>query len=254
MPETERDPGTACIVSPHFDDAVLSCAGLIAGAGASTVLTVFSGGPPRAGQISSWDRRCGFTVGDDVMAARAAEDAAALACLGAKPAALGFSQYRAAVPNWARFVVARTIRYVRLHSSGGRLVGRIASALDEQLQTIGATSCAAPLGVAHPDHRITALACLEVARRRPHIRWLIYEDMPYSVRSPSGRERALSGLARAGFTLSPVNFELEQGPARKHAALQCYRSQLEALGDDLQIALTRPERYYVLGESAASTA
>jgi LmbE family N-acetylglucosaminyl deacetylase len=225
---------------------VLSCAGLIAGADDTTVLTVFSDGPEHPGRISDWDHACGFSVGDDVMAARAAEDAAALARLGATPAALGFSQYRAAVPHWARFVIARGIRYVRVHRSGVGLAQRVANALTEQIQAIGVSTCAVPLGVAHPDHRITALACLEVARRVPDVRWLIYEDMPYSIQSPSGREAALAGLNPAGFSIEPVTLDLEHELEQKREALSCYRSQLEALGAGVEMALNTPERYYRL--------
>jgi LmbE family N-acetylglucosaminyl deacetylase len=92
------DLGQICVISPHFDDAVLSCANLIADVPDATVLTIFSGGPGRAGQISGWDRSCGFSTGDDVMGARAAEDLAALQQLGATQRSVGFSQYRAAVP------------------------------------------------------------------------------------------------------------------------------------------------------------
>jgi LmbE family N-acetylglucosaminyl deacetylase len=225
---------------------VLSCADLIAGAEDTTVLTVFSDGPARPGRISGWDRACGFSVGDDVMAVRAAEDAAALARLGATPDALGFSQYRAAVPHWARSVIARGIHYVRLQRSGVGLAQRVANALSERIQAIQVATCAMPLGVAHPDHRITALACLEVARRLPHVRWLIYEDMPYTVQSPAGRQAALAALGAAGFSIEPVAFDLAHDLARKRDALSCYRSQLQALGTGVELALNTPERYHRL--------
>ncbi len=92
------------VVSPHLDDAVLSCAGLIAGAPATTVVTVFAGYPPVRDATTPaeflpgttfWDQASGFAAGDDVVGLRRAEDRAALAHLGALPHWLDFldSQY-----------------------------------------------------------------------------------------------------------------------------------------------------------------
>src|SRR5665213_1523592 len=80
------------VVSPHLDDAVLSCAGLIAGAPATTVLTVFAGFPPARDAATPaeflpgstfWDQAGGFVAGDDVVGLRRAEDSAALENIGA---------------------------------------------------------------------------------------------------------------------------------------------------------------------------
>lgn len=252
MAITERDLGTTCVVSPHFDDAVLSCTELITRADRSTVVTVFSSGPTRAGQISGWDRVCGFSAGDDVMAVRAAEDVAALASLEAAPASLGFSQYRAAVPHWARFVIARGIRFVRAQRSGVGLPQRVADALTGRLQAIQATTCAVPLGVSHADHKLTTLACLQVARQLPGVRWLVYEDMPYSIQSPAARAAAFKKLNSAGFALEPVSFDHEPDMARKRAALACYGTQLRGLGKGADLALATPERYYLLTRRVAT--
>jgi LmbE family N-acetylglucosaminyl deacetylase len=246
---TERDLGTTCVVSPHFDDAVLSCTELMTRADRSTVITVFSSGPKRAGQISGWDRVCGFSAGDDVMAVRAAEDAAALASLEATPTSLGFSQYRAAVPYWARFVIARGIRVVRAYRSGVGLPQRVGEALIERVHAIQATTCAVPLGVSHADHKLTTLACLQVARQLPGVRWLIYEDMPYSIQSPSARAAAFRKLNSAGFVVEPISFDDDPNTARKRAALAYYGTQLRGLGESADLALATPERYYLLKDA-----
>ena len=104
------------VVSPHFDDAVLSCGHLLAMAGGTKVVTVFTAG--QSPVLLPWDRAAGFARGDDVMAARAAEDRAALALVGATPHHMGFhdSLYRAGpemrstAPNgvWWRWVPVAT--------------------------------------------------------------------------------------------------------------------------------------------------
>jgi LmbE family N-acetylglucosaminyl deacetylase len=240
------DLGRTYVVSPHFDDAVLSCANLIAGVPGGTVLTVFSGGPERAGQISAWDRLCGFSAGEDVMAARAAEDAAALSQLGASPRSLGFSQYRAVVPLWARTVLWRAIRHVRAHRGRSALTEEVAERLAGELRSTVVQSCAVPLGVSHDDHLVTTSACLEVARRLPEVRWVVYEDMPYALEDASGREAALAAVDSAGFTLEPMTVEIEGDAELKRAAVNAYGSQLRGLGARAELAIAAPERYYLL--------
>ena len=51
------DPDTI-ILSPHFDDAVLSCWHLLASAGEVLVVNVFAGEPP-AGTLGWWDELAG---------------------------------------------------------------------------------------------------------------------------------------------------------------------------------------------------
>ncbi|HEX9505794.1 MAG TPA: PIG-L family deacetylase, partial [Acidimicrobiia bacterium] len=102
MPFPGEEPPGVClervlVVSPHFDDAVLSCAHVVAAAREAVVVTVFGGRPTRYPAVpSAWDQRCGFRVGDDVVARRRAENAAALEALAARdePGTLVDAQYR----------------------------------------------------------------------------------------------------------------------------------------------------------------
>ena len=82
------------IVSPHLDDAVLSCARFMAVHPGVTVVTVFAGNPdeyPTPQRL--WDVQSGFGPDDDVMEARRAEDRAALALLDATPLHLQFVEH-----------------------------------------------------------------------------------------------------------------------------------------------------------------
>ena len=58
----------------------------------------------------------------------------------------------------------------------------------------------------------------------------------------AARQRA----ADAGFTLKPVEVELDPDTSRKQQAIECYRSQLTALGERARTAVRGPEVYYQL--------
>jgi len=70
------DAGPSLIVSPHYDDAVLSCWRLLS-TKESTVLTVCSEGPDDS-MSTDWDLLCGFNHSVEAIAARELENAAAL--------------------------------------------------------------------------------------------------------------------------------------------------------------------------------
>ena len=83
------------IVSPHLDDAVLSCGNFMASHPGVSVVTVFAGNPPAypTDPMRQWDVQSGFAPGDDVMETRRHEDDAALEVLGAKPVHLEFIEH-----------------------------------------------------------------------------------------------------------------------------------------------------------------
>src|SRR3954468_24729127 len=89
------DTEPVVIVSPHLDDAVFGCGELLAARPGSVVVTVFAGAPPTYETVTEWDALAGIHPGEDVLAARRAEDRAALGALGARPVWLDFrdSQY-----------------------------------------------------------------------------------------------------------------------------------------------------------------
>jgi LmbE family N-acetylglucosaminyl deacetylase len=62
------------VISPHLDDGVFSCGDLLASHPGAAVVTVFAGGPSSSTDIKPWDAAAGFHPGDNVMAARRAED------------------------------------------------------------------------------------------------------------------------------------------------------------------------------------
>ena len=113
--------------------------------------------------------------------------------------------------------------------------------LEEVLQRNDGDLVASPLGLRHPDHLATAAACLEVALRRPALRWLLYEDAIYRA-DRGATEEAMGRVTESGFELEPVECVVDD---RKRAAIDCYTSQLKGLGDLVRDAY-EPERYWTL--------
>ena len=74
----------AVVVSPHLDDAVLSCWAVLDAAGERTVVNVFTGMPDPARE-RPWDELTNATDGAHRMQERLAEDRAALARAGCTP-------------------------------------------------------------------------------------------------------------------------------------------------------------------------
>jgi LmbE family N-acetylglucosaminyl deacetylase len=213
-------PGATLVaISPHLDDVVLGCADLVSAHPGAVVVTV-TAGKPGPHPLTDWDRKCGFAEGDDVIGARRSEDEAALRHLGARPAWLDFldRQYMGGDPP-SRFDVAL--------------------AIEAAVRAADADLVASPLGFGHPDHVVTAAACLDVARRRRRSAWLLYEDAIYRVNEDLAAE-ALSRLAADGFVVERLAVAAGAG---KRAAVESYRSQVQGLGDLLNDAF-RPERYW----------
>lgn len=218
------------IVSPHLDDAVLSCGALLAAAPASCVVTVFAGAPPASLATTDWDRACGFTDGRTAMRERRAEDRNALQQLDATPLWLDFldAQY-GATPEPAEIALA-------LHTS-----------IEQQRPD----AVLIPLGLYHSDHVLVHLAALET---RPlaedGVAWLAYEDVPYRRRRGLLQSR-LAQLHAQRTCATPLAAADADDSSRKASAASCYASQVRALGaEDLHDA-ARPEGYWLLEDMSA---
>jgi LmbE family N-acetylglucosaminyl deacetylase len=205
------------VVSPHLDDAVLSCWTAIADDCDVTVATVFTAGP-RAGVTTSWDRDSGVDSAAR-MAQRRDEDASALALAGRVPVHLG--------------VLERQY-------GGGRVPLHVLEPHVREATRVIAPAGSGTIGK-NTEHRVVRDA---VRRLRPDC-WL-YADQPYSdfahdVRLP-WRLRAARALRRSRSELEPlaVRLSTEQRES-KAAAIRCYAGELGKL-EWLFGPLTSPER------------
>ncbi|HEX8989688.1 MAG TPA: PIG-L family deacetylase [Rhodocyclaceae bacterium] len=208
------DGGPVLVVSPHLDDAVMSCGCLIATLSrrrAVTVATLFAGRPRGAPPaLTEWDRAAGFAPGRDAVGARRGEDRAALAVLGAEH-------------RWLPFADSQYGDSPRSAAIARRIDALTAARLPWDAVVF-------PLGLFHSDHRLAHEAVLLLLRRTPSCRnWIAYEDVPYR-RLPGLAEAALRRLRRAGLAPRGARISADGAARRRKArALACYRSQLTAL-------------------------
>ena len=84
------------VLSPHFDDAVLSCWHVLSAPGPVAVVNVFAAAPPDGCPLGWWDQRTGATDSTVRAREREREDEAALALTGRRPTNLDLleAQYR----------------------------------------------------------------------------------------------------------------------------------------------------------------
>jgi LmbE family N-acetylglucosaminyl deacetylase len=194
------------VVSPHLDDGVLSCGDLMAAHPGARLVTVFAG-RPESGPLTDWDRDCGFAEGDDVVAARRAEDEAACAALGA-------------VPIWLDFL---DDQYAREPAS----LDAIEAALRDIVRAEQPDTIYIPLGLVHPDHK-----CAQKASRRLvgtlECDVVAYEDAPYRTLDGAVDAR-IAELQAAGLNPQPMPMTDSTPGAHKRDAIACYASQIVGL-------------------------
>ena len=217
----------AAILSPHFDDAVLSCWHLLARPGEVLVINVFTGAPTEPMTPAWWDRLTGATDSGERVRERIEEDRRALAWAGRTPINLGFldGQYR----------------------DGEQPVSPVAARIRAALLPGAHVYAPAALG-GHRDHAVVRAAGL--ALRRARFPTSLYADLPHANRygwpawvtgggAPRSRDFAAElwerSLAETGVPLASMQtvvHELDAGArACKLAALRAYRTQLHGLAD-----------------------
>jgi LmbE family N-acetylglucosaminyl deacetylase len=228
LPGSESD--RLVVVSPHLDDAVLGASHLIAAHPGATVVTVFAGRPAAyPDPPTRWDALAGFGVSEDVLATRRAEDAAALAELGARPRPLDFVEHQyLAREDW---------------------VGpeAVVTTLATVLRELDPNVVAVPFGLANPDHVCAHDAAMLVREARPELTWLCYEDTGYK-HIPGLLAWRVARLFRAGVWPTPVAPVGQPDPELRRAALEHYASQLLALEADWALSdkLAAPEQVWRL--------
>lgn len=220
------------VISPHLDDAVLSCGTLLAAQPGAFVCTVFTA-PPEKNMITDWDRQSGFADAFEAMRARKAEDMRALAILGASAIHLPFCDAQYQSPPVPEALVA---------------------AIEQTFRDVEPSSVMIPLGLFHSDHTDVANACLALVHRFEPVRVHAYEDVPYRT-MPGTVPQRLQTIWERGFAAESVEtlgVAIDAQHRRlKRAAIDAYQSQLRAFGPDGQVGLHSDERYWRLRETDA---
>jgi LmbE family N-acetylglucosaminyl deacetylase len=206
------------VVSPHFDDAALGAAHLLATYPGSTVITVLAGWPPAyPDEPTSWDACGGFKAGDDVVAARREEDRAAMSYLEATPVWLEFPDHQ------------------YLAKEDRPTPDQVAPALEAAIVAAAPSAVFFPMGLANPDHVLTHDAGLKVRDALMESgdapTWFCYEDHGYK-HIPGMLAWRVAKLFKSGTWPTPAIVPIEPEMLRKRAAIDLYKSQLPPLQRD----------------------
>jgi LmbE family N-acetylglucosaminyl deacetylase len=210
------------ILSPHLDDAVLSCWHLLSGPGDVRVINVFAGSPPLESGASWWDRSTGATDSVARMEERRAEDREAFAIAGRTAVDLDFLDAQ--------------------YEPRDQSLEQIVSRLRDLIGPDEVVYAPAALGD-HADHEQVRAAALELASSGQPVR--LYADHPHAVRHGwpawvNGTTEAPAAgvaeqwdrrLAEVGLREPKADVHHLEAPERerKLRAVSAYRTQLEGL-------------------------
>ena len=251
-PSGDLGPADALILSPHLDDAALSCGGWIhrlADEGRRVVVvTLFTADPPAEGWLSDLarDLHQRWELGQDAVERRRGEDREALALLGATLRHLGFldALYRRDDDDGEGegdplYPTLETL-FGPIHRDDRVLVHRLARTFSRLPE---ADRIVAPLGIGgHVDHRLVREAAVHAFGPRLEF----FEDFPYN-RSKRALAKGLRDALGPMWRWRRRRQRLGRHHIdRKLEAIRCYRSQLgTAFPDDatLERQVRRASRF-----------
>lgn len=247
------------VLSPHLDDAALSCGGLMAHAAIRTPVTVATlfteaGHPPHTLSARRYLHQVGAHSAQTLYQQRRAEDRAALEAKGITCVHAGLAEalfrrrpVTALRRPWARLLpeLAHIYPVYRLHLTSGRIAAADAATLRDagdfiqRLAGSGRHLLMAPLGVGgHVDHVIA-----RTVAERSGTQAVYYSDFPYNQRHsvPFGfiQRNGLTQTRCAGFA------------ATRAELIRAYRTQVRALFPGGHIPLA-PEVFFVPGDRESS--
>jgi len=221
-------------ISPHFDDAVLSCGGLIwdqTKKGTPVEIWTICAGDAQPGPLSPLAMAChqqwGLGSAEEVVAARRTENQDAAKLVGAETVNFSIPDciYRQS-PNGE--LLYQEGVFVPIHPFEENLDSDIAAAMVTELQPDDVV--VSPLAIGnHIDHILTRRAAEKLGRPI-----LYYADIPYLLDHPEMLELAMAGFTE---TLYPVT---EQGVGIWQNGISAYGSQILMLfktGEKMQEAI-----------------
>jgi LmbE family N-acetylglucosaminyl deacetylase len=222
------------VLSPHLDDAVLSCWHILEGLEDAVVVNVFTASPPPGTAVPKWDRLTGARDPVERMDERRAEDRRALERVGCDAIHLDLLD----------------VQYREDAQPTEGLADRLAGLLEP-----GTIHAPAALG-GHPDHVAVRDAALELSARGWPL--VLYADLPHGI--VDGWPAWVTGvpgdagvdvsaawdgvLAAANLNIArliprvrPLDAQMRE---RKLGALDEYRTQRAALDDMTFVPLDDP--------------
>ena len=231
---------TNIYLSPHPDDAVYSCGGMIhrqVHTGARVVVVTVCTGDPPSGPLSDFAqslherwRPDSHAAAAEVVATRRREDLAALDALGAQAVHLDVPDciYRLNPASGWPLYTSQNALFGSPHPSELTLIRRTATKLTTLLHGFGRHRLFVPLGIGqHVDHQL--------ARRAAEVAGGVYayfEDYPYVANEP-GDWAGPGALGPHGRSLTPeLVYLAEEDLAARLDSMARYASQLSTFWPD----------------------
>ena len=253
LPRTLRE-APLLLVSPHPDDAALSCAALLARVEPIDVLTVFAGSPDPPSQ-GSWDRVTGFVDSTESMPVRLAEERAAFARGPHRLVLLDVveAQYLTGPrpPGDAKPIAAAVVDWLERHPRGVVAAPAGAGRAPRRLRTRIRRLVGEDTPTRHPDHLFVRDAVLDALESCGDPRPVLYEELPYLWGRAADREveRVVRGR---GLVAEHIVVPLDR--RAKAARIGIYATQaphLEVRGRRVDYVEDLPERerFWLLGRA-----
>ena len=234
-------------LSPHYDDASLSCGGAIdqqLKAGQSVlVVTICAAEPPLDRPLSPFAEKLHRSWGDaeQMVATRQAEDQAAMERLGCDYHRFDLFDciYRGDLSGGRWYYTSVENLFDEVDPADHTLANKIAQKIVSLVKPDNRTLLYAPLTVGHHvDHQLTHLAALQL--RQQGWRVLFYEDYPYAdpsypfTRPPHALEEAhtleKTLMAKLELKLQPeLRLLSDENLQQKIDSILAYASQLDML-------------------------
>jgi len=224
-------------LSPHLDDAVLSCGGTIYAQACRgervLVVTVFAASPLDP-DLTPFARELGERWGGaaDPVAARRAEDCAALARLGARGLHLSYLDcvYRRHPDTGEPLYPTVDDIFAEIHPAEATLADTLYHDLCRRLTAGCRLVLYAPLGAGHHvDHQLVRQVAVRLQADGAQVE--LYEDWPYAD-DATAVARALDG--EQGRWRRRVSLLSEEALIAKANAVACYASQISTFWPDLE--------------------
>jgi len=247
---------THWFLSPHADDAVLSCGGQIAMLTArderAVIVTVMAGDPDPALTpglfVEELWARWGLGRDSAVTEARRAEDRAAAAVLGAEVELWPWPEavYRTDTSLLYSDVNA-IFGFIRPNDSALREIMDGQRIHQFSRRVAADDTVHVPLGVGnHVDHQLVRILSRMAFASRPDVYVIYYEEYPYSVRKRDAIAKTLAQFdtPETRYTAIPVTHPIDNDALdKKIAAIACYQSQIGTFWDNIE-SMTREVRHY----------
>jgi LmbE family N-acetylglucosaminyl deacetylase len=228
-------------LSPHFDDAVLSCGGIIweeLRRGSQVSIWTVCAAPPPTGPLSPFAEQlhARWQTGEQASQPRQREDITSCQLLGAGYRHLGLSDciYRQGAQGEFLYASESSLNGP-LHPLDQPWIERLSAELAHTLPARSRLVCPLAFGN-HVDHQLTRQA----AERLPRRLWY-YADYPYVARQPAQLDELLS----SGW--QPRHFRVSaQGLAAWQESIAAHASQISTFWPDLNSMREAIQTYWGL--------